>query len=265
MSVRSKRIKGHLYYYLVRNERRGKKVRQTVVKYLGKHGWAGVAPSRFTPIVNKQAEATYVRMFRRLGCTSVKFNIPFSNSGYFGNTRYYPLTHEFRVRFRRPANLRTMAHELGHVMDILMRRDAPDGTRVGSSAPQLLDFDHEFTRIADYTTTQRGTLMSKARLEKLHEWQALLPENATIPAHIEGITSKLSSYVYERRELFARLVSICFTEPRKAELLAPRATKWLMDALYEHPDIRKILTAFDCWELGTTSPDSPVDGPAAAR
>ena len=33
--IRSKLIRGHTYYYLVRGERHGKKVRQKVVQYLG--------------------------------------------------------------------------------------------------------------------------------------------------------------------------------------------------------------------------------------
>ena len=36
--VRAKNIKGHTYYYLVENKREGKRVRQRVVKYLGKGG-----------------------------------------------------------------------------------------------------------------------------------------------------------------------------------------------------------------------------------
>jgi hypothetical protein len=35
--VRTKTIKGHVYYYLVRGERQGGKVKQKVVRYLGKH------------------------------------------------------------------------------------------------------------------------------------------------------------------------------------------------------------------------------------
>ena len=42
MYVRHKVIKGHTYYYLVRGERQGGKVRQKVVRYLGKQpGAAG--------------------------------------------------------------------------------------------------------------------------------------------------------------------------------------------------------------------------------
>src|SRR4029453_13085082 len=38
MYVRRKRIKGHTYYYLVKSERRGKKVVQKFIRYLGKVG-----------------------------------------------------------------------------------------------------------------------------------------------------------------------------------------------------------------------------------
>ena len=265
MYVRHKVIKGHIYYYLVRTERRGKKVRQTVIKYLGKHGWAGVAPNRFTTVVNKQAEATYVRMFRRLGCASVNFDIPFSDYGHFGRTENHLNTHEIHVRFRRPVSIQTMAHELGHVMDILMHEDAKGSSAVGSTDPEFLQHDAELRRIAEYSNTQRGTIRSPARLAKLEELQERHPENLTIYNEIERFHAHYSLYAYQYYELFARLISICLTEPRKATQLAPRATEWLMDALYEHPRIRKILTEFDCWELGTTSPDDPVDQTPTAR
>ena len=42
MFVRSKRIHGHTYYYLVKNERHGKQVKQKVIKYLGKEPWGQV-------------------------------------------------------------------------------------------------------------------------------------------------------------------------------------------------------------------------------
>jgi hypothetical protein len=78
-----------------------------------------------------------------------------------------------------------------------------------------------------------------------------------------GVTNVWSSpfYVYTSGELFARLVSICLTEPRKARQLAPRATAWLMRELYSHPRIRKVLTEADGWELGTTGAidDRPKD------
>ena len=53
MYIRYKVIKGHRYFYLVRGERHGNKVKQIHVRYLGKHPWAYVTPSRFTRTVRK--------------------------------------------------------------------------------------------------------------------------------------------------------------------------------------------------------------------
>ncbi len=44
MYIRSKRIKGHTYFYLVKSERHGKKVTQKFIRYLGKTGGARLSP-----------------------------------------------------------------------------------------------------------------------------------------------------------------------------------------------------------------------------
>lgn len=45
MYIRRKVIKGHTYYYLVEGRRHGGKVKQKVIRYLGKHPGAQVAPA----------------------------------------------------------------------------------------------------------------------------------------------------------------------------------------------------------------------------
>ena len=45
MYIRRKVIKGHTYYYLVEGTRRGRKVKQRVVQYLGKHPWGYLSSS----------------------------------------------------------------------------------------------------------------------------------------------------------------------------------------------------------------------------
>jgi hypothetical protein len=64
--IRAKIIKGHTYYYLVRGERHGAKVKQKVVKYLGKYpGAISGAGASFTP-----PEALPAALADRLGTTS---------------------------------------------------------------------------------------------------------------------------------------------------------------------------------------------------
>ena len=65
MYVRKKVIKGHTYYYLVRGERHGKKVKQKVVQYLGAAA-GGLNPGRFDGEVREKV-AAYVE--KELGTT----------------------------------------------------------------------------------------------------------------------------------------------------------------------------------------------------
>jgi hypothetical protein len=59
--VRSKVVKGHTYYYLVRGERHGAKVMQKVVRYLGKSAGAGqckVTKAYLTGVLNRERAAS---------------------------------------------------------------------------------------------------------------------------------------------------------------------------------------------------------------
>ena len=63
MYVRSKIIKGHTYYYLVRGERHGAKVLQKVVRYLGKSAGAGqrkVTKAYLTGVLNRERAVSLV-------------------------------------------------------------------------------------------------------------------------------------------------------------------------------------------------------------
>ena len=73
--VRAKKVKGHTYYYLVRGERVGKQVRQKVIKYLGKNGYDGCAPTGFTAAPSKDPQAKYTKAFKRLG-VEVETSLP---------------------------------------------------------------------------------------------------------------------------------------------------------------------------------------------
>jgi hypothetical protein len=54
-------------------------------------------------------------------------------------------------------------------------------------------------------------------------------------------------YVYRADELFARLVSVSFTEPDKARAIAPAAYAWLQETLWGHERIRTALGDVGLW------------------
>jgi hypothetical protein len=159
--IRRKVIKGHTYYYLVEGRRDGKKVKQRVIRYLGKHPRTLAYASGFAPIIRKDATEIFTRLFYRLGSASVSFDIPFSESGSFGMTNRYTNA----VRFREPASGLTMGHELGHVIDnILRNRNA-----INSDSPEFAAFRAELQCLTDYIWSNM-TSASKARLNQLRRW-----------------------------------------------------------------------------------------------
>jgi hypothetical protein len=254
--VRSKTIKGHTYYYLVEGRRDGKRVSQKVIRYLGKHGWASLQPTRFIPVIRKDYKEVFTRLFNRLGY-SVAYDIPFADSTQFGSTTRSTKT----VQFRDPVSGLTMAHELGHVIDIHLGA-TPDPPRpMFSGSPDFLEFLPELQRVVDYLN-ESMSLVSKHNLANLQRWNHEHPDNSVIRSIVlDRITTYHNyhaTYAYQYYELFADLVSLCFIQPRKARQLAPNASQWLMQKLYNNPLLRKELTEADIWELGTTQ-DTATD------
>ena len=140
MYIRRKVIKGHPYYYLVEGRRDGKKVKQRVIRYLGKHLRTLSHASGFAPIVRKDATEVFTRLFHRLGSPSVRFEIPFSESGLNG---YMDIPTK-AVNFRLPASGLTMGHELGHVIDYTLR----ERNILTSLSPDFAAFRTEYRRNA---------------------------------------------------------------------------------------------------------------------
>ena len=147
MYIRRKVIKGHPYYYLVEGRRHGKKVKQRVIRYLGKHPRTLSYASGFAPIVRKDATAVFTRLFYRLGSASVRFEIPFSEAGLNG---YMDIPTK-AVNFRLPVSGLTMGHELGHVIDYTLR----ERNILSSLSPEFAAFRAELLHLTDYKMAYR--------------------------------------------------------------------------------------------------------------
>jgi hypothetical protein len=275
--VRHKIIKGHRYYYLVRGERRGRRVQQIHVRYLGKNPWAHVKPTGFAGVPHgtryskpqSRQEKIFLDLYRKLGVVQVSFNIPFKDSHLNGETGIQWRIADgvprigFALRFRRPVSGFTMAHELGHVIDLNLQypttRRAP---LVGSSSREFASFTDELHAITEYRRTMRRTLVSKARIEKLEHWQRTLPDRParqSIERELQELKMHYESYVHDPMELFAELIAVSIIAPRKARQLAPRATGWLLQLIADNPPIRDALAEAGFLELGTTDQTVDVD------
>ncbi len=263
MFVRSKVIHGHRYYYLVQNQRHGQKVRQKVVKYLGKDPWAQVAPVRFVYRQRKDYKRPYLQIFRSFGI-SVHYDVPADadEHAYFDSE-----TKE--VHFSATPTAFDMAHELAHLIDNTIGEDAarrsgqPRPTnwlnakwRKPSNPSDELTHDgfDDVMQVSDHVYQNSVTY-----LDKLAQWQARHPElTKKLDKEIAAVDNFLRGYPSQTSELFADLFALAVTEPRKARTLAPNATAWLMKTLYEHPQVREEMTKAGFWQLGTTDTVSPA-------
>ena len=105
----------------------------------------------------------------------------------------------------------------------------------------------ELIRVADdeYADEKAYLLRKRAEVAAQHD-KDLKDFTASL---LETQESYFANYIYDHEELFANLFALSVTRPQKAKQLAPRAYQWLLDTLYEYPDIRQVLTETGLWEL----------------
>jgi hypothetical protein len=149
------------------------------------------------------------------------------------------LHNKFAVRFRRPVSGFTMAHELGHVIDLTLQYpDARRAPLIGSSSREFASFSDELHAITEYRRTMRRTLVSRARIEKLEHWQRTLPDRParqTVERDLQELKKHCEGYVHDPMELFAELVSVSLIAPRKARQLAPPCNRMAFTTYHRQP------------------------------
>jgi hypothetical protein len=258
--VRRKTIKGKTYCYLVKSVREGKRVRQVFVSYIGNPPPAASCPCRdegaqvtdpplsvlpdFTPLVGPDVKERYVRLLHRLGCPSVVFSLRARHK--HGDVKAWRdlktgQVSIAKVRLHRDASAHAMAHEVGHVLDYVLQNAKGLG---GSRDAGFVEHTETLRKLADYTCAhhESGSPDAVRRLKR----QAQTPSRQR---HLRYLTRYYEQYVYGLEELWARLVSVSFTEPDKARAIVPSAYAWLQETLAEHRGIRAALFEVGLWPV----------------
>ena len=256
--VRTKTIKGKTYRYLVKSVRDGKKVRQVFVSYIGN---PPSAPGRvaqkqdgscaelthladFRPLVVTDIRVPYVWLMKELGCQSVVFTLrsPYRHGDV--QAARHPETgvyHISQVRLNRNASAEILAHEAGHVLDYVLQSEAAES---GSLDAQFAAHRDVLRKLADYTCAHHATSSPDALRRFKH-----YPASKERDRVVKRLERYYHGYVYQDSELFARLVSVSFTEPDIAKAIAPAAYEWLKVILYGHDRIRVALTEVGLWSI----------------
>ncbi len=254
--VRTKTIKGKTYRYLVKSVRDGKKVRQVFISYIGNpppasaqhQQGAGEPPTElpnlpdFTPLSVTDIRVPYVALMKQLGVGSVVFTVRSKYKHGDVQARRHPETGVFqitRVRLNRLATAEAFAHEVGHVMDFVLQSEQPEG---GSLDVTFTSHRDSLRKLADYTCAHHETSSPDA----LRQFKRY-PESKARDRAVKKLETYYATYVYTNSELFARLVSVSFTEPEKAKTIAPAAYQGLQQTLKQHDRICTALQGVGLW------------------
>ena len=246
MYVRSKNIKGHTYYYLVEGHRVNGKVMQKVIQYLGKEGWGSIEPTRFVGVgagANTGDSKTAAKLLTKItqGCKTldctVEYNLREKRLGGEFNHEYR------RIRIRKDADLSTLCHEFGHLIDWELR---DRGISFADEAANLKNIKQEMEAI--------GRDKYHMSYVSVYGWtdEGLRNTDPGQRAHIRA-QQAIIKYVETFDEIFANVFALCLTDPTKAEHLAPETTALIMEIVQRDPRVRDVLTKLEVWELGTTN------------
>jgi hypothetical protein len=256
--IRRKTINGKMYHYLVKSVREGKRVRQVFVRYIGNPpppsggslptsgvggGSSGSShPAAFTPLTGPAVREQYVRLLKRLGCQSVVFSLrsPQKHGDVQAQRRVATGVFEVtKVRLHREVSVAALAHEVGHVLDYVLQSAQAAS---GSLDAEFVTHRAALRKLADYTCAHYETSSPDVR-RQLKRY----PASPARDRSVRRLDRYYDSYVYRPDELFARLVSVSFTEPAKARAIAPTAYTWLQETLSRHERIRTALAEVGLW------------------
>jgi len=256
--IRRKIINGNSYRYLVKSVREGKRVRQVFVRYIGNPppasggrsptsgvggGLSGSSHSaNFTPLTGPDVREQYVQLLKRLGCQSVVFSLqsPQKHGDVQAQRRVATGVFEItKVRLHREVSVAALAHEVGHVLDYVLQSAQAAS---GSLDAEFVTHTSALRKLADYTCAHYETSSPDFR-RKLKRY----PASPARDRSVRRLDRYYDSYVYRPDELFARLVSVSFTEPDKARAIAPSAYAWLHETLGRHERIRTALGEVGLW------------------
>ena len=256
--IRRKTIQGKTYQYLVKSVREGQRVRQVFVRYIGNPPPApgGISPTSgvgggssgpshpadFTPLTGPDVRERYVRLLKRLGCQSVVFSLrsPQKHGDVQAQRRVATGVFEItKVRLHRDVSVAALAHEVGHVLDYGLQSAQATS---GSLDAEFVMHTAALRKLADYTCAHYETSSPDVRRRLKRD-----PASPGRDHSVRRLDRYYEDYVYRADELFARLVSVSFTEPDKARVIAPAPYAWLQQTLGQHEPIRAALSDVGLW------------------
>lgn len=239
--IRHKVIKGHVYYYLVEGHRDGKRVRQKVLKYLGKHGAlsgsSGIVYHGFkTPSDPESRKSVEARQRRALHKTfeALGYEVSYDISDDVGIRGFINVEHcDFggdvisrEVAFTRRPTVNTMCHELGHAIDFHLREQECSFWEAEAFLKAQSSMQNEF---------------EKAGTEK---YQKMLDEDPTL---IDG--AFFQNYVFTEEEGFANSFELFMADYKKAMRVVPNMVAVFHDMIRGDEEIRRLIEALDVWQI----------------
>lgn len=255
--VRSKRIKGHTYYYLVEGYRDGTKVKQRVLEYLGSAAPTAkqIAKAKAAHASNKKTrkpqhkpkdEWQVVRdniydIYHALSL-EVRHNIR-QNSGVSGSVvirDYIPVA----VCLKKTPDIDTMIHELGHVIDYKVRNRSHVLREEDARFDHIFDEDRESSLLraeADELARRKYVFedieLFNLRTKLDQEGQLTQREQLQL-AQLETFFDEYASTLNEG---FANAFEFYIRDRNAAAEIAPNFYNLISTLTSDHPDIKKML------------------------
>lgn len=262
--VRTKKIKGHTYHYLVEGKREGKKVRQRVIAYLG----AGEPSSYFigrvreiqeqtdmTPAeydeafsqaaVEENARQTALSVFEEFEVT-VRHNIP--DSAQHAGQIWFDGQVPDEVTFKAEVEPDTVVHELGHLIDaeLSYRAGADDAeqsmfsTEYLTEHPRAEELQAEFSAISTRCYFDEYLALTSAKWKSegwgISSWMAALERRS--------LEQFFKNYANRPEEAFANCFAMLMLNPALARREAPILCGIIAEEMNKHDDLRAILDEF---------------------
>jgi hypothetical protein len=256
--VRHKIIKGHKYFYLVEGYREGAKVRQRVLLYLG----ASEPSERVKQQLKKQyskpkktglgddtakVDAADTRMKEGVYAAYEYFGLKVRHNLTSGGTNGAVLMRNnkpYAVSLIKSPNTSTMVHELGHVIDFILRDRAKVArtadarfAHVYSDDTKSLILQEESAALARQKYTTSYSRLLEISEKKSQDGYLAQREEVTLSQYKKFFTN----YAETQVEGFANAFALYLADPDLAEEIAPRYCEVIFTLIGDEPDMQEVV------------------------
>jgi hypothetical protein len=256
--VRHKIIKGHRYFYLVEGYRVGAKVRQRVLLYLG----ASEPSERVKQQLKKQyskpkktdlgadaakADAADTRMREGVYAAYRYFGLKVRHNLTGGGTNGAVLMRNnkpYAISLIKSPDTSTMVHELGHVIDFVLRDRAnvdraADArfAHIYSNDTKSLILQEESAALARQKYVSSYSRLLEISEKKDRDGYLAQREEKTLSQYRKFFTN----YAETQVEGFANAFALYLSDPDLAEDIAPKYCEVIFKLISDEPDIQEVV------------------------